>query len=121
MSEYPMICVKFASPDDDPLKVPRPLFLTVNADLSVSQRGGEFGFGQLIGLCADENGEIADFGDAEQWCDVSDLVADGVDKFVSGQVRAAVPACEGWWPCVIDQTGMYTVGYRVEAVEVRDA
>lgn len=110
--------IHFESPADDPLKVPRPLHLNIDPNtMATNQVGGEFGQGQLVGLSASTD-PPTDFNDAEQWCDVGDIVADALDMYVDQQPRGLVPACEGWYPVVIDPTGMYTAYYRVKRIEV---
>lgn len=114
-----LIAMRFGSPSHDPFKLPRPLYIEVNTDtFAFTMRGGEFGAGQLIGLTRSADAPD-DFNDPEQWCDVSDIVADAIDKSaqLTSTPTALVPATVGWFPAVIDPDGIYTVVYPVTAVE----
>ena len=105
--------IRFQAPPDDPYKVPRPVHLIVNDDdpgLFV-QRGGEFGNADLIGLVPVLDAPD-DFTDPAQWCDVRDLAAQAHAGDVTDLGHS------GWYPAVIDETGMYTVGYVIDRIEV---
>ncbi|QKY79989.1 hypothetical protein PQD13_gp77 [Gordonia phage Clawz] len=113
------IGVHFQSPTDDPLKIPRPLWLDYLPELnSITQRGGEIGNAVLIGLTPTYD-PPNDLDDAEQWCDRDDILADALDQLAAvGETANLLPSVTGWHLNVGDETGIYTTELRVDRIEV---
>lgn len=83
MTDRETLLVRFESPADDPLKVPRPLILEATLTNGTvdhfTTRGGEVGPGQLIGLVAAHLDVPDDPSDADQFISGDILIEEALE------------------------------------------
>ncbi|WP_027500430.1 hypothetical protein [Rhodococcus sp. UNC363MFTsu5.1] len=82
----------------------------------VTQRGGEFGGGNLLLGLSSTEGAPADFNDPDQWITTGDLF----ELMAETEVDTARTAAfyRGWYPAVIGINGIATVLMPVDRIEV---
>ncbi|WNM68803.1 hypothetical protein SEA_SOOS_73 [Gordonia phage Soos] len=112
------IGVHFQSPTDDPLKIPRPLWIDYLPGIASTQQGGEIGNAVLIGLTPTMD-PPTDLDKASEWCDRDDLLSDAADHVKAvGASDDLLPSVAGWFLNVADETGIYTTGLQVSRISV---
>lgn len=133
MTNRETLLVRFESPADDPLKVPRPLILeaTINEVGTVTHfhtKGGEVGPGHLFGLVAADYDVPDDPSDADQFISGDLLIEEALElarPFADAPadrlgMRFETNRWQGWKPALIqaDTGSVQTVMMPVSVVVV---
>lgn len=118
------ISIHFQSPPEDPLKLPRPLHLSVDFTTGavLSARGGELGSTNLVGLSVAPVPLGNDFDNPARWADERSLIRHMLGMLIPADREGTVATTDhfnGWYPSVVEGEGIVSVNMPVSRVEVR--